>query len=243
MSFAVLAFVAGILTILAPCILPLLPVVIGGSITGKNWWRPLVVVTSFLVTMLLVTIGVKLFADQVSISTGFWKYISGVTFFFFGLTLLVPTLWGRLSARFSLQTRTLSLLHRYLLGKNFVALVLLGVILVPVFVSCSPTYLLILGVILPQQFWVGLWYLFLYLFGISLMLFGIGFLGQRLYLFFGKLAAPHGLFKKIMGIILILFAFLVVTGYQLKLESWILDMGWAGVTEFEFNAVDRFKER
>jgi len=44
-------------------------------------------------------------------------------------------------------------------------------------------------------------------------------------------------------VVLIVFSLLVITGYQVKLESWILGLGWMGVTEFEFDAVDTFKPR
>jgi cytochrome c biogenesis protein CcdA len=36
MSLLIIAFIAGILTVLAPCILPLLPVVVGGSLDNKG---------------------------------------------------------------------------------------------------------------------------------------------------------------------------------------------------------------
>ena len=34
MILFIVAFISGVLTVLAPCILPLLPVIVGGSITG-----------------------------------------------------------------------------------------------------------------------------------------------------------------------------------------------------------------
>jgi cytochrome c biogenesis protein CcdA len=37
------SFLAGLLTVIAPCILPLLPVIVGGSLTGKNKWKPLII--------------------------------------------------------------------------------------------------------------------------------------------------------------------------------------------------------
>ncbi len=39
------AFIAGVLTVLAPCVLPLLPVIIGGSISGdtKDRRRPFLI--------------------------------------------------------------------------------------------------------------------------------------------------------------------------------------------------------
>src|SRR3990167_6176774 len=36
MALLVISFIAGILTVLAPCVLPLLPVIVGGSLAGGS---------------------------------------------------------------------------------------------------------------------------------------------------------------------------------------------------------------
>jgi cytochrome c biogenesis protein CcdA/thiol-disulfide isomerase/thioredoxin len=49
-SLAVLLFVSGVLTILLPCILPLIPIVLGVSIADRNPWRPLLTVLGMVVS-------------------------------------------------------------------------------------------------------------------------------------------------------------------------------------------------
>jgi len=44
------AFLAGILTIAAPCILPMLPIILGASVGQKNKLRPLFIVMGFVVS-------------------------------------------------------------------------------------------------------------------------------------------------------------------------------------------------
>lgn len=61
MALAFTLFIAGMLTILLPCILPLIPIVLGVSVTGQSKWRPLMVIAGMLVsfvgfTFLLQTI-------------------------------------------------------------------------------------------------------------------------------------------------------------------------------------------
>ncbi len=61
MTLFLVLFAAGLLTILLPCILPLLPIVLGVSVTGTNRLRPLMVVTGMLAsfvgfTFLLLTV-------------------------------------------------------------------------------------------------------------------------------------------------------------------------------------------
>ena len=55
MGVYVVLFVAGILTILLPCILPLVPIVLGVSVTGRRRWRPLQIVAGMVVGFVLVT--------------------------------------------------------------------------------------------------------------------------------------------------------------------------------------------
>ena len=47
------AFLAGFLTVLAPCVFTLLPVVLGGSVTEKSFVRPMVIISSLGVSVFL----------------------------------------------------------------------------------------------------------------------------------------------------------------------------------------------
>ena len=48
-------FATGVLTILLPCILPLVPIVLGTSIVGRSNLRPLMVVLGMLLSFILFT--------------------------------------------------------------------------------------------------------------------------------------------------------------------------------------------
>jgi len=48
-------FGAGVLTILLPCILPLVPIVLGTSIAGKSKLRPLMVILGMLLSFVIFT--------------------------------------------------------------------------------------------------------------------------------------------------------------------------------------------
>ncbi len=52
---ALLSYVAGLLTALAPCVLPLLPIILGGSLAGekKDKWRPYIITGSLVVSLIL----------------------------------------------------------------------------------------------------------------------------------------------------------------------------------------------
>ena len=80
---------------LAPCILPLLPVIIGHSITDTtlNRRRLFVVVLSLSLSIIVFTLLLKASSLLINIPQDFWKWISGGIIFFFGLTMLFPKLW------------------------------------------------------------------------------------------------------------------------------------------------------
>ena len=64
LSIAVTLFLAGVLTILLPCILPLIPIVLGVSIAGKNRWRPLVTIAGMVVSFVGFTFLLQVVLSQ-----------------------------------------------------------------------------------------------------------------------------------------------------------------------------------
>ncbi len=87
MAVFVTLFFAGTLTILLPCILPLIPIVLGVSIAGKNRFRPLVTVAGMLITFVFFTFILQVllsqfvtFADVIRISTYYILLLFGVCF-------------------------------------------------------------------------------------------------------------------------------------------------------------------
>jgi len=61
MLFLLLSFLAGVLTILAPCVLPVLPVIIGGSLstTKGEKYRPYVIAASLAASIIGFTLLLK----------------------------------------------------------------------------------------------------------------------------------------------------------------------------------------
>ncbi len=55
MTLAFSLFIAGILTIFLPCILPLVPIVLGVSIAGRSPWRPLLVIIGMVISFVAFT--------------------------------------------------------------------------------------------------------------------------------------------------------------------------------------------
>lgn len=227
MNYLIPAFLAGFLTILAPCIFSLLPVILGGSVGGKNPWRPLVVTTSLGLSVIVFTLLLKATTLFIQVPTSFWGYFSGILVLAFGLTLVFPSTWTRLSIVLGLS-KSEGLLHKSAQQSGVKGQILLGASLGPVFSSCSPTYAIIVAQVLPASFAVGFLNLIVYVMGMMLPLLAIGYGGHAVVKRFRFAANPNGWFKKALGILLVVVGLMILTGYDKRLEAFILESGYLG---------------
>jgi cytochrome c biogenesis protein CcdA/thiol-disulfide isomerase/thioredoxin len=93
----VFALVAGAATALSPCVLPVLPAVLGAGVTGGRR-RPLGVVTGLVLAFTFATVGLVYLIDAFGLPDDLVRTLAIVTLLAFGVTLLVPGLTDRLEA-------------------------------------------------------------------------------------------------------------------------------------------------
>lgn len=96
---SITALVAGGLTILAPCVLPVLPVVLAGSVGEKGRWYPFAVIASLAVSVFAFTVILKASSLLLGIPPDTWTVISGGIVIALGLSYVFPHAWGMISAR------------------------------------------------------------------------------------------------------------------------------------------------
>lgn len=235
MVLLLISFVAGVLTVLAPCVLPLLPVIVGGSLEGgsASRKRAFIIVISLGISLILFTLLLKASTVLIGVPEAFWKWVSGLIIIVFGATLLVPSLWERLPFVGSVNRGSNRLLAAGFQRGGFWGDVLMGAALGPVFSACSPTYFVLLASVLPVSLPLGVAYLLVFVFGLCLALLLIALLGQRLADRLGWASDPHGMFKRVLGILFILVGVAVISGVDKKIQIWVLDTGFLDVTRIE----------
>ena len=241
MTLLAISFIAGVLTVLAPCILPLLPVVIGTSATGRSKWTPYTVVGSLALSIILFTYLLKFSTALIMVPQEFWKYLSGGILFLFGLVLVFPGLWEKVPGVAKLSANSNKLVGTGYQKKSFWGDVLIGAALGPVFSSCSPTYFVILASVLPASFALGSLYLLTYTLGLGVVLLLIALLGQRFADRLAIAADSRGWFKRSVGILFIAVAIFIGTGYDKKVQIWILESGFVDSVKWEQKILQRFK--
>lgn len=228
----ILAFVAGILTVLAPCILPLLPIIVGGSALHDNTRatpslkHPIVIVLSLVMSIVLFTLLLKATTALLGVPSSVWSFISGGIVLLFGINLLFPVLWETVMIKTRLQILTNRLMGQSQTSSGVRKDILLGAALGPVFNSCSPTYALIVAVILPVSFAAGLGYLFAYALGLGAILLLISIFGRSLVTKLKWASNPNGVFQKLIGVIFIIVGFVVIFGIDKQIQASVLENGW-----------------
>ena len=233
MIFLLISFISGVLTVLAPCILPLLPVVVGTSASGRSKATPYIVVISLGISVIIFTYILKFSTAFIMIPSQFWAYLSGGIIFFFGLTLLFPSVWERLPGISRLSIGSNKILGEGFGRKSFWGDVLVGASLGPIFSSCSPTYFVILASVLPASFLLGSFYLLSYVIGLMIALLLVALLGERLVSKLSVFSDPKGFFKRGIGLLFIILGIAIASGLEKKLEVAILDSGYFDITKME----------
>ncbi|MEO5950552.1 MAG: redoxin domain-containing protein [Candidatus Saccharimonadales bacterium] len=217
------AFFAGIITVLAPCVLPLLPIIIGGSISGDvhDKRRPIIIAASLAISLIVFTVLLKATTLLINIPPQLITYISGGIIVGIGIVFLFPVLYEKLILAFNLQSKSQQLLGKSSGKGAVIGAIITGAALGPVFSSCSPVYAYILATVLPVNFGVAMIYMVSYVLGLSLMLLLIGFIGQKFVRKLKFASNPRGLFSRIVAIIFIVVGLLVITGYDKQLQTYV----------------------
>jgi cytochrome c biogenesis protein CcdA/thiol-disulfide isomerase/thioredoxin len=232
MLLFLISFVAGVLTVLAPCVLPLLPVIVGGSLAAGERSRAYVICISLGLSVMLFTLLLKVSTALIAVPESFWQWFSGGILILFGIVMLFPRLWDSLQLVAVMNRASNRALASGYQRNSLWGDALMGAALGPVFSSCSPTYFIILATVLPASFAVGLFDLLAYTVGLSGFLLLIALLGQRLVDRLGVTIEPEGWFRRAIGVLFLIVGIGVLTGVEARLEAYLLDRGF-DVTQVE----------
>jgi cytochrome c-type biogenesis protein len=243
------AVLAGALTTLAPCVLPLLPVIVGGSAmpasaslpTGGS--RPMtptavrrtavptrdadlrraVLITGALgASVIAFTLLLRATTALIGVPPAVWQWVSGGLLIVLGWMALFPNQWDWVSSRLGLQARSTARLADARGHEGAAGAILTGVALGPVFTSCSPLYGYVIVTVLPSEVVYGLVLLVAYTLGLCLTLLAVAVAGQGLVRRLGWAADPHGRFRRGLGAAFVVVGLMVATGLMKDLETWLV---------------------
>lgn len=240
-----LTFISGVLTVLAPCVLPLLPVILGGSFTGdnKDRKRPYIIIGSLIASIMLFTVLLKASTLLIDVDQKVWTGISGAIVALLGLLTLFPHAWDYAIGRLGLQAKSQALLGKgFKNNSKWIGPAIIGLALGPVFNSCSPFYSKIIADILSNKGYAkGLVSMVVYCFGLGLILLLIAIKGQSLLSKLKWASDPKGWFRRAMGLLFILLGIAIITGFDKKAEAWLVENNPISITKLEQKLFDSSK--
>jgi cytochrome c biogenesis protein CcdA len=226
-------YIAGALSTLSPCVLPLLPIVIATAV-ARHRFGPLALAVGLTVSFAVVgtfiaTAGASLGADPAAL-----RKMAAALLVLFGIVLLVPAL----QARFASATARLSgsgddLLAR-LPSNGWAGQLAVGVVLGLVWSPCVGPTLGAATTLASQGRNVGQIALLMLIFGLgaSTPLLLIGSLSREAAVRLrGTLATFGERGKWLLGALLVAMGLVILTGRDKPLETWLLDHSPDALTE------------
>lgn len=224
LSSYALSFMAGVLSILAPCVLPLLPILLA-SAAAAHRLGPFALALGLMLSFTIVGVAIVGFGASVGLDPATFRYVGAALLIAFGILLLS----SGLQARFSMATSGASSAGQNMLSRisleglsgQFILGLLLGIVWSP---CVGPT--LGAAIVLASQGQALLQatiVMALFGLGAGLPLIALGLLSrQALMRWRGKLMSTGQNGKKILGIILLAAGILILAGWDKTFEAWIL---------------------
>ncbi len=220
----IFSFISGLVTILAPCIWPLLPIILSATTSGGKR-KPLGITLGIIISFELLTLSISYILKIIPFDPNSLRFIAVGIISILGIALIVPQLsailegWvSRLSGRWSGTTNQR--------GNGFTSGFITGIALGIVWSPCAGPILATIAAIAATQtvnFNVVL-ITTTYVIGIGIPLFLFASLGRTLFTK-SRLFSPHlGKIQQLFGVIMLLAALAIGTNYDKVLQLKLLNI-------------------
>ncbi len=230
------AFIGGIITVLSPCILPLLPIILTSSAAGDKK-RPLGIVTGFIASFTFFTLFLSAIVQATGIPANSLRNISVVILIIFGLTLIVPPIQEQIEKLFTYFSRFAPNSQNITgFGGGLIIGASLGLLWTP---CVGPILASVISLAISDEVTGSALAITLaYSIGTSLPMFLIIRGGQKALQKVPWLVRNSGRIQKIFSVLMILTAFAIYANIDRKFQTWFLNTFphyGAGLTSLEDN--------
>jgi cytochrome c biogenesis protein CcdA/thiol-disulfide isomerase/thioredoxin len=214
-----IAFLAGIVTAISPCVLPVLPVAMAGAVTGGKR-RPFGVIIGFVITLVVFTLALTEALEAIGLSPSSQRNLGVILLVAFGLSMIIPAFGDRVSGLLAPLTRVGSRLPKG--GDGFIGGIVMGAGLGLVWAPCAgPVFSAIAAANATGTGGAGKWLvLFVYAIGAALPMLAIMFGGQKIA---NRLKPRAMAVRAGMGVLLVASGALIFTGLDTRLTAWVVD--------------------
>ncbi len=228
------SFLAGVVTILSPCILPVLPILLSGSIGGKS--RPLGIIIGFITAFTAFTLFLSLLVRATGVSPDLLRNLSIIVISAFGLSLIIPAIQSRIEIVFSKFAASGPKANKAGFYGGLIIGLSLGLLWTPCVgpILASVIALALTGSVSGAAFFITL----AYALGTSIPMFAIMIGGQNLMRRVSWFTRNTSKIQKIFGVIMIVTAVLIFFNIDRQFQTFILSKFpryGAGLTKIEDN--------
>ncbi|WP_427306449.1 cytochrome c biogenesis CcdA family protein [Cupriavidus sp. H39] len=222
---AYLAFAAGVLTIASPCVLPVLPMLLGASLGETSRLRPLAIALGFVSAFSALGIVFGALSSAFSDAPGVVRNVAIALLFAAGLARLWPAGFGRLAAPFAgLADRAAGAGSRA--GNGLAGGFVLGMTLGAVWTPCAgPVLASILALVAKAQDLhraAGL--LALFAAGAAVPMLGIAYGGQFATTHVRRLARHTPRLQQAFGVLVVATAIAMYFQYDTLAVAWLTSL-------------------
>jgi cytochrome c biogenesis protein CcdA len=227
-----LAFLAGVLSILSPCVLPLLPLTLGAAAAeGKS--GPMALALGLTVSFVAVGLFVALVGFSIGLDQGFFRAVAAVLLIAVGLVLATPTLQMRLAVAAGPASGWLNDRFGGSAGSGHRGQFGLGLLLGAVWTPCVGPTLGAASMLAAQGENLGQVALTMFAFGLgaALPLLLIGQLSRDVLLRWrGRIVGGSKALRSALGALLVLAGVMILTGLDKKAEAALVNLSPAWLT-------------
>jgi len=228
------AFLAGVVTVLSPCILPLLPIILS-SADGTGKQKPLGVVVGFVASFTFFTLFLSTIVRLSGIPAESLRFFSVIILAGFGVSLLIPQVQAQIEILFS---RFANLVPSTQNQTGFLGGLVIGLSLGLLWTPCvgpilaSVISLAITGTVTAQAFLITL----AYAVGTAIPMFMIMLAGSTALKKAPWLLRNTSKIQKAFGVLMILTAVGIFLNVDRRFQTWVLQTFpnyGVGLTKFE----------
>lgn len=231
------AFIAGIVTILSPCILPILPIVLLGSVDGGKR-RPFGIVTGFVLSFTFFTLFLSIIVRLTGISPDSLRTLSIITIFIFGFSLIIPKFQFYIEQLFTRLAQSSPKQNQ----SGYIGGIIIGLSLGLVWTPCvgpilaSVISLALTGTVTGTAVLITI----AYAMGTAIPMLAIMYGGRGLLQKVPWLLRNTGAIQKVFGVLMIVVAVAIYFNFDRTFQTYVLNtfpQYGVGLTKIEDNGI------